>query len=176
MSIEGTIYDILYKSEYNQAGCPVGTASPKNIIPAIKCMRKRAEPPNSTPPIIDVKIVLVFSSLIAWCKEFAKIPAKPMTVKARAYSINPCQKLRIYAFPVAICKIPQRNPDNRPPFNPQRNARMKTGIIAKEMEPPIGQILNFKNGMISKMRANAVKMATSIKNNNRFEFKCKTLP
>src|SRR5690625_844770 len=140
MSIEGTIYDILYKSEYNQAGCPVGTASPKNIIPATKCTRKRAEPPNSTPPIIDVKIVLVLSSLIAWCREFAKIPAKPMTVKARAYSINPCQKLRIYAFPVAICKIPQRNPDNNPPLIPQRKARIKTGIIAKDIDPPAGHI------------------------------------
>src|SRR5699024_3864921 len=157
MSIEGTIYDILYKSEYNQAGCPVGTASPKNIIPAIKCMRKRAEPPNSTPPIIDVKIVLVFSSLIAWCREFVKITAKSKTVETRAYSISSCQTLMISALPVAICKIPQRKPDNRPPDNRQRNARMNTGIIAKEMQPPIGQILNFKNGMISKMRANAVK-------------------
>src|SRR5699024_6777039 len=60
-------------------------------------------------------------------------------------------------------------PVNKPPFHPQPNATINTGIIANEIEPPCAQILNFKNGIISKTSAKAVKIATSIKNKVRFD-------
>src|SRR5699024_12527320 len=43
------------------------------------------------------------------------------------------------------------------------------------MDPPAGHNLNFKNGNRSRMRANAVKMAISIKNKIRLEL-IKKLP
>src|SRR5699024_4891173 len=75
----------------------------------------------------------------------------------------------IYASPIAICKIPHRNPEIIPPFNPHRNATIKIGIIAKEIDPPAGQILNFKNGIMSRTNASAVKIAISIKYKVRLE-------
>src|SRR5690625_380210 len=62
---------------------------------------------------------------------------------------------------------PNKNPDKRPPFNPQRKATRKTGIIENETEPPFGHTLNFKNGMLSRTIARAVKIATSISINSR---------
>src|SRR5699024_11264901 len=52
---------------------------------------------------------------------------------------------------------------------PQRKAMIKIGIIVNEIEPPCGQILNDRNGMISKIKASAVKIAISIKKSVRLD-------
>src|SRR5699024_12538629 len=93
----------------------------------------------------------------------------PSAKKAHPYSMSPCTKLRIYASLIAIWKIPHRNPEMNPPLNPHQNATIKIGIIAKEIDPAAGQILNFKNGIMSRTNASAVKIAISIKYKVRLE-------
>src|SRR5690625_4171295 len=92
-----------------------------------------------------MKVDFVFLLFTAACTCLENSPAKQSTVKAKPYSINPCQKFKIYASPTAICSTPHRNPDNNPPLIPQRKAIINTGIIAKDIDPPAGQILNFRS-------------------------------
>src|SRR5699024_6279923 len=103
------------------------------------------------------------------------MPANPKTVKAKPYSKSPCNDDKIYA-PNTTCNAPHNNQDKKPTFIPQRNATINTGIIANDIDPPFGHTLNFKNGSISSNIARAVKMATSIKNNVRFELTSSPLP
>src|SRR5690625_7819272 len=64
----------------------------------------------------------------------ANNPAKPIQAKAIKYSIKACIGVRIHASPVAICKIPQRNPDIVLAINPHRKAITKIGTNTKEMK------------------------------------------
>src|SRR5690625_4966129 len=89
----------------------------------------------------------------------ANNPAKPIQAKAIKYSIKACIGVRIHASPVAICKIPQRNPDIVLAINPHRKAITKMGTIAKEIEIDGPNLIEGKK---SNIIARAAKMAISI--------------
>src|SRR5699024_2954827 len=88
------------------------------------------------------------------------------TVKAKPYSTKAWYKCSMDG-PKTSFSNPNKNPDKSPPFNPHRKATRNTGIIDNETDPPFGHTLNFKNGMLSRTMASAVKIAISISINKR---------
>ena len=64
------------------------------------------------------------------------------------------------ASPTTICNNPQIKPPKKAILKPQRYAIIKIGIIANEMEPPVGRLID--NGKMSMTMAKAARIADSI--------------